>query len=207
MDGSSTKGVFIGWTHQGLLQGDLTSITPIVWQSAKIQRVCRSSAAAETRAAVDAEDELYAARFQAFEFLGGRVNVWRCDDAVREVDAVLISDSKNLYDRLQQTVLTLKGAEKRTDIETLCLKESTLSTNLCVRWVNGDSQLANSLTKENELHQIHEFFRRDGQWRIIFDPNLLSGRKRRQMGISALEHVRPESESDAMASSKSDQGP
>ena len=193
IDGSSTKGVF-----HGLLAGDLTSITPIVWQSAKIQRACRSSAAAETRAAVDAEDELYAVRFQTFEFEGGHVNVWRCDDAVRAVDAVLISDSKNLYDRLGQTVLTLKGAEKRTDIETLCLKESTASTNLVVRWVNGDSQLANSLTKENELHQIHEYLRRDGQWRIVFDPNLLSGRKRRQLGIDTLETV-PASESDAIS--------
>ena len=203
IDGSSTKGVFIGWTHPGLLAGDLASITPIVWQSAKIQRACRSSAAAETRAAVDAEDELYAVRFQTFEFEGGHVNVWRCDDAVRAVNAVLISDSKNLYDRLGQTVLTLKGAEKRTDIETLCLKESTSSTDLVVRWVNGDSQLANSLTKENELHQIHEFLRRGGQWRIVFDPNLLSGRKRRQLGIDTLENIVPASESDAISSSKS----
>ncbi|CAE7706670.1 unnamed protein product [Symbiodinium sp. CCMP2592] len=69
-DGSSTKGVFIGWTHQRLLQGDLAKISPMFWQSAKIQRTCKSSGAAETRAAADAEDELYAVRFQAYEFSG-----------------------------------------------------------------------------------------------------------------------------------------
>ena len=53
-----------------------------------------------------------------------------CDDAANQVDGVLISDSKNLYDRLNQTVLTLKGAEKRIDIETLCLKESTQSARV-----------------------------------------------------------------------------
>ena len=74
-DGSSTKGVFIGWTRQQLLNGDLVAISPIFWQSAKIQRVCKSSGAAEARAAVDAEDELYAVRFQASEFLGHPVNV------------------------------------------------------------------------------------------------------------------------------------
>ena len=110
-DGGSTKGIFIGWTQPALLQGDLSQISPVFWQSAKIQRTCRSSGAAETHAAVDAEDELFAIRFQTFEFLGGQVSVWRCNDAVMAVDGVLISDSTNLYDRLSQTVLTeLKSA-------------------------------------------------------------------------------------------------
>ncbi|CAE7364660.1 unnamed protein product, partial [Symbiodinium pilosum] len=146
-DGGSTKGILVGWTDQALLDGDLTKISPLFWQSAKIQRTCRSSGAAETHAAIDAEDELFSLRFQVYEFLGGQVSVWRCNDAVMDVDGVLISDSTNLYDRLHQTVLTLKGAEKRTDIESLCLKESMEATGLKVRWVNGDSQLANSLTK------------------------------------------------------------
>ena len=68
-------------TTQELLAGDLDKVSAMLWQSAKLQRVCRSSAAAETRAAVDAEDELFAQRFQAFVFL-------------------------NLFDRLSQTVFT-----------------------------------------------------------------------------------------------------
>ena len=187
VDLGSTKGVVIGCASDKLLKGELTPITPIMWQSARIHRVCRSSAAAETRAAIDAEDELYAVRFQVFEFFGGQVSLWRCDDAVTCVPGVLISDSKNLYDRLSQTVLTLKGAEKRSDIESLCLKESMGSTGVIVRWVNGDSQLANSLTKENEPHQISEYLRRNGTWRIVFDPQLLSGRKRKQLGMDRLD--------------------
>ena len=186
-DGSSTKGVLIGWTSDRLLQGDLSRISPVFWQSAKIQRVCRSSGAAETRAAVDAEDELFAIRFQVREFQGGQVSLWDVDGAVLDVPGVLISDSKNLYDKLGQTVMTLRGAEKRADIEALCLKESVGATGLIVRWVNGDSQLANALTKSHELHQLLEFNRRDGQWRIVYDPDLLSGRRRKQLGLSSLE--------------------
>ena len=117
------------------------------------------------------------------------MSIWQCDKAVSEIAGVLISDSKNLYDRLNQTVLTLKGAEKRIDIETLCLKESMYATSLKIRWVNGDSQLANSLTKEAELHQLFEFFRRNGQWRIVYDPELLSGRKRKQIGLGSLDNA------------------
>ena len=187
IDGSSTKGIFIGWTSSDLLKGDLVTISPLFWQSARIQRTCKSSGAAETRAAAHADDELYALRFQASEFLGKEVSVWMCDDAVKDVDGVIVSDSKNLHDRLNQTVLTLKGAEKRIDIESLCLKESMDYTGVKLRWVNGDSQLANSLTKEDELHQMFEFFRREGRWRIVYDPELLSGRRRRQLGLKSLD--------------------
>ena len=192
-DGGSTKGIFIGWASHHLLDGDLVPISPVFWQSAKIQRTCRSSGAAETHAAIDAEDELFAIRFQVQEFLGRPISLWKCNDAVMDVDGVLISDSKNLYDRLAQTVLTLKGAEKRTDIESLCLKESMIATGLKIRWVNGDSQLANSLTKENEPHQLFEYFRRNGYWRIVHDPQLLSGRKRKQLGLGALDKSQSES--------------
>ncbi|CAE7865918.1 unnamed protein product, partial [Symbiodinium necroappetens] len=109
-DGGSTKGIVIGWAPRRLLDGALVRISPLFWQSAKIQRTCRSSGAAETHAAVDADDELYAVRFQVFEFQGGQVPLWSCDDAVETIEGVLISDSRNLYDRMQQTVLTLKGA-------------------------------------------------------------------------------------------------
>ncbi|CAE7382440.1 unnamed protein product [Symbiodinium sp. KB8] len=188
-DGGSTKGVFVGWTSEDLLQGNLVNISPIFWQSAKIQRACRSSAAAETHAAADAEDELYAIRLQVGEFLGHSVFLWSCDESVKMVPGVLVTDSKNLYDRLNRTVLTFKGAEKRANIESLCLKESMSSTNLKLRWVNGDSQLANSLTKETELHQLFEYHRRKGQWRIVYDPELVSGRKRKQMGVDRLDLV------------------
>ena len=60
-------------------------------------------------------------------------------------------------------------------------------TGVKLRWVNGDSQLANSLTKEDELHQMFEFFRREGRWEIVYDPELLSGRRRRQLGLKSLD--------------------
>ncbi|CAE7256731.1 unnamed protein product, partial [Symbiodinium sp. KB8] len=148
-DGGSTKGIFIGWTSRRLLQGDLVDISPIFWQSAKAHRTCRSSAAAETLSAVDAEDELYAIRLQVSEFRGDVVSLWSCDESVKTVDGVLITDSKNLYDRLNRTVMTFRGEEKRSDIESMCLKESMNCTSLNIRWVNGDSQLADSLTKES----------------------------------------------------------
>lgn len=186
-DGSSTKGVLVGCTSTKILQGSLEEVSPIYWSSSKITRVCRSSASAETRAAVDGEDQMFAVRFQLAEFLVRHANVWDCDATVRSVPGALISDSKNVYDRVSQTMLTLKGAEKRSDIETLCLKEAMSHSEVQIRWVNGDSQLANSLTKENESHQIHLFLSRHCRWRIIYDEELLSGKRRKQLGLNSLQ--------------------
>ena len=105
-----------------------------------------------------------------------------------KIPGVIISDAKNLYDRLSQTMLTLRGAEKRSDLESLCLKESMEQAGTLLRWVNGDSQLANSLTKETEPHQCLLFSSRNCKWRIVYDSELMSGRKRRSKGLSSLEH-------------------
>ncbi len=182
-DGSSTKGVLIGCASSKLLDGSLEVVNPIFWHSAKISRTCRSSAAAETSSAVDGEDQMYSIRFQLSEFKGVIGNLWKSNDTVKETPGVLVSDSKNLYDRLSQTVLTLKGAEKRSDIETLCLKEAMDFADVSVRWVNGDSQLANSLTKDSEPQQLMLFNSRNGRWKIVYDDECISGRKRKSLGL------------------------
>ena len=189
-DGSSTKGIFIGLTSPRLLDGSLEAVNPIFWCSSKIARVCRSSAAAETRAAVDGEDQLYALRFQLSELRGLPANVFNPDDTVQQTRGVLVSDSKNVYDRLTPTMLTLKGAEKRCDIESLCLKEAMQTTNLSIRWVNGEAQLGNSLTKPSEPQQLLHYMHRGGRWRIVYDQEMISGKRRKSLGLDRLEPKR-----------------
>ena len=121
-------------------------------------------------------------RFQVAEFLGKHAN-----ETVNYVEGVLISDSKDLYDRLSSTVLTLSGAEKRSDTETLCLKEALEENHVHLRWVNGESQLANSLTKLDEPQQILMFNDRNGRWRVVYDEGLVSGRRRKQQGNGPLD--------------------
>ena len=186
-DGSSTKGVVIGCSSHQLLKGELDVVSPIYWTSSKITRICRSSASAETRAAVDGDDQMFAIRFQLGEFLGFPPDIHDLDGYVSKVPGVLISDAKNLYHRLSQTMLTLRGAEKRSDLESLCLKESMNWAKTQLRWVNGDSQLANSLTKPTEPHQCLLFSSRNCRWRIVYDSELMSGRRRKNQGLSALE--------------------
>ncbi|CAE7947875.1 RE1 [Symbiodinium sp. KB8] len=113
VDGSSTQGIFIGAASDKLLKGELDTVSPISWHSQRIERKCRSPGAAETQAAVNGEDALFYARFQWAEIVHGNVNLRYPAETVRRVGGCLITDSRNVYDKLQTEMLVIKGAEKR----------------------------------------------------------------------------------------------
>ena len=64
----------------------------------------------------------------------------------------MVTDSRNVYDRVDKPYITPKGASKKIDLELLALKEAQNLTNLHIRWVHSDAQLANTLTKRGEDH-------------------------------------------------------
>ena len=185
-DGGSTQGIFIGLGPQGMIQGDIGKVSPISWHSTKIDRACRSPGAAETQAAVNGEDALYFARFQWSEILYGITDVRRPHDVVAKVPGCVVTDSRNVYDKLETEVLSIKGAEKRSNIELLSLKESQASTSLQIRWVHSEAQLANALTKAGPCRELELFYRMGHSWRIVEDPQMRSARKRKQEGLQPL---------------------
>ena len=100
--------------------------------------------------------------------------------------AVLVTDPKGLYDKMKQTVISLKGLEKRVDIEAFGIKDSMNDTGLTVWWVHGDAQIGNSLTKPNEPHQLNLFFSQGQRWKLVYDTKFESAKKRKAKGIHAM---------------------
>ncbi|OLQ01621.1 hypothetical protein AK812_SmicGene15624 [Symbiodinium microadriaticum] len=78
------------------------------WVDAGSQNRPDGGRAAETLAAVNGEDVLYFCRFQMAEIERGCV----------------ITESRNVYDKMSTEVLSIKGAEKRSNIEMIGLKEA-----------------------------------------------------------------------------------
>ena len=185
-DGGSTQGIFIGLGPQNVLQGALGKISPMAWHSSKVDRVCRSPGAAEAQAAANGEDSLYYARYQWSELEFGNVDPRAALEVVRRVPGCLITDSRNVYDKLNTEVLIVKGAEKRTDLELMGLKESQYTTDLSIRWVHSEAQLANSLTKAGGGKEIEMYYQMRYQWRIVEDEQMRSARRRRQDGVAPL---------------------
>ena len=188
-DGSSTQGIFIGAAPITLLDGCIEHVTPIAWHAGKIDRVTRSPGAAEARAVVNGEDLLFHARFQFGELCDGQPNIFDVDSTVNKILGCVISDSRNVYDKLQCEELSAKGAERRTDIELLCLKSAQRYNQLQVRWVHSEAQLSNALTKAG-AKELELYYKGRQQWRIVQDSEMRSFRKRKQDGLEIFEHTK-----------------
>ena len=75
------------------------------------------------------------------------------------------------------------------DDERTPLQESCARADLKIRWVNGDAQLANSLTNSHDQGQLILFYKLGGRWRLVYDETYTSARKRRQAGTTTLDGV------------------
>ena len=190
-DGKSTEGVFVGLTSQKLLKGEMCTISPVYWRSAKIERQCRSPGAAESIAAIDCEDAMYAVRLQVFEMLGNKVQVRRTERQVANIPGVLVTDSTNVHDRMLSEVYVPKGPEHRTALELMGLKEAITNTQTPIRWVHSDAQLANSLTKGSEQQQLQRFYNLGQVWKIVDDPLMRSARNRKSEGLDIFDGGAP----------------
>ena len=102
----------------------------------------------------------------------------------------MVIDSKGVYDKCHQLVITPKGKEKRVDIEIMSFKQGIEAAGAELRWVHGDAQLANSLTKATEPWQINLFFASGQRWRLVYDEKFTSARRRRKEGLPALQSHR-----------------
>ena len=185
-DGGSTQGILVGIGPEALFQGSMGKISFLTWHSNKIDRSCRSPGAAEAQAAVNGEDALYYCRYQLAELLYGDINVRDPDEAVRKIPGGVITDSRNVYDKLNTEVMTFKGAEKRTQIELLSVKESQERLGTHIRWVHSEAQLSNALTKAGPCQEMELFYRMGHQWKIVEDPDMKSARKRKSEGLEPL---------------------
>ena len=204
-DGRSTEGIFIGIGEKDMARGDEGFVSPIVWRSAKIAQVCKSPSAAEAKAFCDAEDEINAVRYQMAEMLGLMYEGDEKEDVCRRIPAVMATDSKNTYDNLQKVAAFLQSKEKMIGVDLAKVQESCAETSLEIRWVNGDAQLANSLTKGQEQAQLNLFYKLGGRWRLVYDETYTSAKKRKKNGTQPLEDVQqPVTELDSEGSESSD---
>ena len=184
---SSTAGVLVGMSSPGLENGEQSPISIISWRSSKIDRICRSPGAAETKAAVECDDDLFFVRTMWSEIGGSTIDMKNPEVTAQDVPAILVTDSRNVYDKVNKPVMVIKGSEKRSDIEGLIIKESMDHSSLQTRWVHSDAQLGNSLTKPGEKHQFWMFRRMNYTWKIVDDPKMASARTRKKEGLEAMQ--------------------
>ena len=111
---NSTEGLICGLAPRSLRKGELSKVTLLSWKSGKIHRKCRSPACAEVHAVVDAEDDLYHLRYLWTEMHYPRsmLDKLSASEIVSLAPGIAVTDSKNLYDKINTDSPTVKGEEK-----------------------------------------------------------------------------------------------
>ena len=170
---------------------DLSVFAPVAWQSRKLPRVARSSTSAAVQMASSSTDtHEFIKQIMLDRFNKETIESDEIDSAMRQLESVLVCDSRNLYDALAKIESSgLHLEEKRTAIEVLSIRKRTKAAGIVLRWVDGGQQLADGLSKNNEYDQMIEIFRR-GAIRLVFDPQFVSAKKRRAASRRMTSHDR-----------------
>ena len=120
--------------------GGFGKVNVVGWKSCRLQRVARSSLAAESQALADLEQESMFARLTWAELLGHQVNLENTVPFLTKIPAVLITDARALFDALEKGSIASSGYSMKDKYERckLCLNSTVL------QWV--DSQTTSSPT-------------------------------------------------------------
>ena len=186
VDDTSTGGYVIGLSSSKILEGSREQITPISWRSYKLKRVAVSSLSAETQALRGMEDEMHMVRLAWAEMTGVIVNLSEHDEAVKQIRGVAIIDAKAIFDALTGKNQTHDMSEKRTAIELLAYLHDTNRNGTITKWVHGESNIADGMTKSGAEKIILDFLQ-TCKWIIVHDHLNRSAKKRREEKLGRLE--------------------
>ena len=167
-DGSSQGGQLTVMMEAKVMMGNQGRFSFLCWTSRRLRRVARSSTSAEVQMVGNAIDTHEFVKLGYLDMLGSRkLDLRNADQYLQEVPSALICDSRNAFD-----------GQKRTAIELLGIKERLSQANVSVRWVDGDQELADCLTKPWVYEQLLRALDL-GSWKIVFDAGMVSAKKKR----------------------------
>ena len=182
LDGKSTGGLLIGCSDASLVAGAFAKVSTIAWGSYKLPRHCPGSTDGETQAATIGEDRLWLCRLAWAELNGVCCDRSSYRLAVRQVPGHLVSDSRGLYDAYHKEGSCLGIKVARCGMEILGLREAMKEDSTVLHWVNSDAQLGDGLTKASGKSKIDRYLS-SGRWRIVYDPDMVSAKRRKAAGI------------------------
>lgn len=181
-DGSSQGGQITLYMNRGVAVGETSHFSVLCWGSRRLRRVARSSTSAEVQMSGNALDSHeFTKLFMIMMENPSHVDLRSPDVVLSQQESLLISDSKNVYDGLEKIETSgLQMEERRTAIELLGIKERLAQACVKCRWVSGDQELADGLTKPWQGEQLIKALEKT-KWCIIFDPEFMSAKRKRQL--------------------------
>lgn len=147
-NGDSQGGYLLGLTNTLMRDRKTAPMWLVDWASKKLQRVVRSSTAAETHAGNNA--------LNAIEFFQGLLAETVYGISPREFrkqrpkhPALLVVDSRGFYDASSKLSSASTSQEKKLELEYAIARDSMLRQNIEIYWINNKYMAADILTKLN----------------------------------------------------------
>ena len=165
--GHSQGGMMVLVGNDAILERE-TVVNCLMYHSAVIKRVVRSSLAAEVSQAAEALDQCEFVRAMMGEILDHQFSLPAWQWSANQWKEILVLDSKTGYDVLNSIN---NGEDRRLAIDIAILKEALYEpeTNRWVRWVPGMTMPADGLTKDPG-NPMRDQVLRGGPWSLCDSP-------------------------------------
>ena len=180
-----------------LMQGRPGFCNVLDFRSHKLQRVARSSYAAETLGCEGALDASELCRALLAEIRGVALLQRGGDVAVCTVPELLVTDAKDTHDRV--TKETGYGAQKSLVLTLAGLRQSLKRPNTALRWTDTSNMFVDGGTKDMPTDHLRAVLTQ-GRWSVQYDPEYVKakgGKKKKateQVSVGELpgREVRPD---------------
>jgi hypothetical protein len=183
-DFSSQGGQLTLLMQENTLHGSKSPFCVISWGSRRLRRVARSSTSAEAQMAGNALDTHEFCKLSLFDMEHSfKLDLRKTDEYLQQVTSCMVCDARNIYDGVVKVETSgLQMEEKRTAIELLAIKERLSQAKVLLKWVDGEQELADGLTKPWRHEPLIKALEK-GEWRIVYDPHFQSARRKKALGI------------------------
>ena len=122
------------------------------------------------------------------ELCGQVVDIREADSHIATVEGTIVIDARAIFDALTSQLTVQNMIEKRTAVELLAYLKDSRAVNTQTRWVHGDANLSDAMTKEGHGKRILQWLRQNNQrWSVVDDPESRSAKKRQAAGITPLQ--------------------
>ena len=162
-----------------VLEGETVRANLICYHSSQTKRVCRSTLAAEAShlsESIAAGDWIAVLLHEAFH---GSVDLKNWTQIIEQRMRIYVTDARSVFDYLSKDA-TSTSSDKRMAIEGALLKETVRRPGAHVRWIDGQQNMANILTKAGADKEVLLNFLKDGYFSLVqTEANRLQKEKQR----------------------------
>eukprot|EP00435_Cladocopium_sp_Y103_P049949 s497_g15.t1 len=184
VDGSDTGGFITGISSPQILQGSEARMSIVDYRSFKIDRPVKGSNGSEGQALYECEDKGWKARLFWGLLYGCKLLRANSDHITSQVESLLITDSRGVYDCLSNSDSPLLGmSNAKTGVELMAVQRGLRDGSNCfITWVPSDLNVSDCMTKVSyEAFKVYALWLKRKTWVVRFEDKFVSARRQQKL--------------------------